>query len=446
VSRAWRFFVVLGGTAIFAALSWMPPEAMAEDGDVRVALSAETEIFHLEDAAKILVETHPALQAMDEVIQANRRDAVSAGLWQNPQLSTHYVNAWQSSYDPAGMFGGSLSQFVELSGAPSARRRSANWTAQAAVADYDATRNDLLARLTAAAVTYAAALDRAVILRDTEARLLEVVRIVDMRVADGTSPRYDRHRIVLARAAVLADVGEAEADVLRARGEFLSAVGPGAEQLHGGLALSLAEETTWPPLEILRAWLQERRPDLVSARARVRSAEANVTASKRSVFPGIGISFGTIFGAAPGQLEMGGGITVPLPVIDRGQGQIPAAEARLRAAQAVEKSIVQPDQMLLPSLVGEIQRRILALRSYREQVRAVDRELLGEALAGYQRGKLNVLDLADAFSFWKDAQIRAIEVATHVRLSEAYLAFLLGDPMFPFLTDRPQSEAKGSQP
>jgi cobalt-zinc-cadmium efflux system outer membrane protein len=388
--------------------------------------AAPEETFTLAAALAAMRAGHPALAAAGADVRASEGDAVDARLWTNPVVSTSWTPGIQNnSYDPSGYFSFGVSQFLELSGAPGARGRSAQSLVRAARATLDDVARGLALDLEAAMIHLAATQRRLAVSTRTRAMLGEVQRVVDSRVASGAAPRYDTTRIRTAVALAQADLDSAQADVYRARGEFAAAVGPGVGRLRGEASYPLDEP--YPMVDL--ATLEDRlaaRPDVRAATLRAAAADAAISVARRSVFPGVALQLAVGYGASPGQVDLGVGLTVPLPFVDRGQGSIPAAVARAASSRAFAGGLLALETPRLRGVFAEAQQRRAALAGFREVAPASSTEALTEAQAGYTNGRFSVLELADAYGSWRDAQQREIDLLEAVRQAELAVARVAG--------------------
>jgi outer membrane protein TolC len=73
--------------------------------------------------------------------------------------------------------------------------------------------------------------------------------------------------------------------------------------------------------------------------------------------------------------------------------------------------------------------RRTALADYQRRAVASGDEMLGEAQAGYLAGRFSVLELADAYGAWRDARLRAIDLAAAARQAEVDLSREVGTPL-----------------
>lgn len=381
------------------------------------------------EAALALAETHPILRAASAAIRIAEGNAITAGHWTNPVVEASYWQAlMRSSYDRVGTPTVTVGQFVELAGTPAARRRSAVAEARAAQADRDGVARGLEWTVREAFVRLAASHERRRILADTRSDLERASTIVRARVGSGMAPRYDGSRMELALEQAAADAAAAEADIARARGAFDVAVGPRAAELRGAPRIALLEVPPPPPLAAALDAARRRRPDVVAARHRADAASIDVDVAKRSVFPGIGVRVGVGFGQAPGQLDVGGGVIVPLPVVERGQGSVRAAEARAEETRQLTDALVTAATQRVRAAHAEYEKRIEGLARFRTQTASATDGMRAEAEAGYREAKLSVLELVDAYLSVRDARLRLVQLAEEAQLARVAFGLATATP------------------
>jgi cobalt-zinc-cadmium efflux system outer membrane protein len=389
---------------------------------------AETpEQFSLADALRAMRAQHPALAAAQYAIEAARADQVDARLWNNPSASISYTPGVRaSSYDRAGYIAYGVTQFLELSNAPGAREQAARLLAAAAQAERQAVLATLALDVESALVALTTAERKLALIEGALGLIEQAASVVEKRVAAGASPRYDQTRIGVTSASAHADLDEARAARARAWAELRAAVGPGAEQLHGSPDYPLEEPLALPEAAALLAVLESQRPDLAAARQRAAAAEAQIGVARRSVWSGVALSALGGFGAAPRQIDVGVGLAAALPLVDRGQGAIPAAQSRARQAQAYLAAVLAPAAQRIAGMREEVLARDLALESYSQRAVSSGDEMLQEAQAGYLAGRFSVLELADAYGAWRESRLRALDLAAAARQAEIELGRQVG--------------------
>jgi outer membrane protein, heavy metal efflux system len=383
--------------------------------------------FTLSDALRAMLAEHPALRAAELGVEAAKADVIDARLWTNPSASFAYTPGVRaSSYDRAGYMSYGITQFLELSNAPGARKLAAQRLVAAGQAERRARALALSFDVEEALVDVVTAERKVALVARALELLTEAAGIVDKRFKAGASPRYDTTRIGVTLATAHADHDTARADMARAWAMLAAAVGPGMKALHGTPDYPLDAPLPLPAAQTLIALLEQKRPDLEAARQRLSAAELQISTAKRSVWTGVGLSALGGFGAAPRQIDVGVGLSAALPVVDRGQGSVLAAEKRARQAEADRAALLLPAAARVAGLREAVEARQRALEDYGKRASLAGDEMLEEAEAGYLAGRFSVLELADAYGAWRESRLRALDLAAAARHAEVELGRELG--------------------
>ncbi len=384
--------------------------------------------FGLDAALTLMEQSHPLLASARSTVRAASADITAAGLWTNPTLDiSHTRSLGYTSYDPGlGYTQLTVSQLLETAGLPIARRRVAEALYAASRSDADGVRLGLAYAVRSAFVSLAAAYARLLVLQETALDLGRADDVVRARVAAGAAPQYDASRIGVALADALAAVSEAQADIIAARVTLDVAVGPRADELHGEPDVDLSVGESLRSLAAMADQMVHTRPDLVAARHRVVSAGGQVDVARRSVFQGITVSAGAALGASVDtsnvpQMDLSVGVGLPLPILDRGQGTIPAAELRADAARAQYDALVLAARQQLAGYYDTARERQEAVTRYVATGVAGSAGMRAEAEVGYREGHIQILDLVDAYTSYRDARLRLLGLATAARAAEVDL-------------------------
>jgi cobalt-zinc-cadmium efflux system outer membrane protein len=374
--------------------------------------------FTLAEALAAMEAGHPALTAARHRVEAADGQAVAAGLWDNPQLSVGYNRGVvHNGEDPVGEIDWSISQNLQLAGAPAAARRSAEYERDAVEADYDGLLAAMRLDVEGALVDLAAAIEQRKLAEAARARIEEAYRIVTDRVTAGAEPRYDAARVTLSLADARADDGEAVAAEVAARAAFDVAVGPNAAALRGAPQYALGEARTIPSLDELLQTLAQR-PDVRAAQLRIRSADENVSAARRAVWPVPSLSLSGGYGASPGEVALGVGLNFDLPFVNYGQGAIDAAQAQAAVAEDTARELVVGAEQTLRGFFDVAAERRQAHESFLQATAAVDESMIREAEDAYRGGTIEVFDLIDAYTSYRDTRARAVDLAASARQAE----------------------------
>jgi outer membrane protein TolC len=160
-----------------------------------------------------------------------------------------------------------------------------------------------------------------------------------------------------------------------------------------------------------------QRRDIAAAAARQRSAEADVEVARRNVFPGFALRVLGGFGQATGQWDVGVGVAMTLPVIDRGQYSIPASEARARAASESTAALQLETRQRVEAAYREAQQRLTAYTRFASETAGMDSGLTAESEAQFREGRLSVLELVDAITTANRVTVRRLELMRDLRLA-----------------------------
>ncbi|HET6146031.1 MAG TPA: TolC family protein [Polyangia bacterium] len=200
---------------------------------------------------------------------------------------------------------------------------------------------------------------------------------IELRLAEVERGRMHRERVDAQRMA-----GEALAE-LRA----LLALPPAAEVK---LTTPLAAPTVrLPPLDQAIALALDRRADLAAVLASAATVDAQIVRLRREALP-VPVLFLDVERDLPGQVFVGGGLGVALPVWRRNQGEL--AVARAERARADDEHEVVARQIAL-----EVDRGYREVRAREEQARILETEVVPAAerardllTQGWQAGKFDL--------------------------------------------------------
>ena len=151
----------------------------------------------------------------------------------------------------------------------------------------------------------------------------------------------------------------------------------------------------FPSLDVLRERLAGS-PQLQRARLQVEREEAQVSVDRAQRMPDVTLVVGRQKDEEMGRTQTVLGVSLPLPLFNRNQGNLQASLARADKARAEsDAQQLRLDQ----TLTSTYQRAQLA----RDQVRTMRQEILPEAqrvfdaaVIGFEAGKFNFLDVLDA--------------------------------------------------
>ena len=398
---SWRAAPVWG---LILALSTGP--ASAQDPRV-VTLDDALELSGVAEQADTPV-TNPRMVGPRAETDAAVALVDQARLSPNPEVSFDVENVAGN-----GAFSGlrsteytlSVGQRLELGGKRSARIGAAEAQAELASLGADLTTVELGQLVRERYLTAAAAAARVELSEDVVARNEELARIAGVLVEVGREPPLRALRADAALAEARARLVEAEAESLSARTAL-------ASLWAGGEAPLVPAEfpNILPPASLM----SQATESLIYrvARAESTAAAAEIERQQSLRIPDPTVSAGVRRFEESGDHAFLVGVSIPLPFRDRNQGNIAAAEARLRAANARE-AVALAD---FEQAVATARARYLGAEARVETLSQTSLPQAEEALRlvriGYRNGRfplIEVLAAAEARDTIREALIAARE-------------------------------------
>ncbi|HHA2623844.1 efflux transporter outer membrane subunit [Luteimonas sp BLCC-B24] len=323
---------------------------------------------------------------------------------------------------------------VDLFGANRLRRDGAGRQVQSAEAQLVAVRLGVASNLAQGYVQARALLAQRALLDEGVRIAREAERVADGRFRLGEVTRLDVEAAGAQRAALEAQRGDIDAGLA----ETAFALDTLIDRPHGTVLQRLGDGTRVPmadagiprgqPMDLLR-----RRPDVIAAVAGLEAAELAALASRRDLFPKLGVSAalgrsGVAIGDLSGASDLRSlAAQLGFPWLDFGASR---AAIDLADAQA-DAGFVELRQALATAL-QEVETATAQLAA-----RGAQRAARGEALSRaertramarrtYEVGLANLADLLDAERAWLDARQQALDTERAVALAQIALYTALG--------------------
>lgn len=331
-------------------------------------------------------------------IEAAQAEVVAADVLPNPKVS-------YGRYDQAGgrrntQFDGPSQQNVSvevpllLAGQRGARKDAAERRVDVAEADVEMQYNQLLKEAWRLFVQMLGGQQRVMVLEEAERDLQRLQNIIAWKENAGTASRYDVMRI--------------NQEVLKLKTKLENAVTDNAS-ITGNLSVLLGFPN-WKPLakgvlaplgvshDAQELWLQaeQRNPELESVRRETVAADFGLERARRERWPIPLLLFGTAFTDQPYGNTTFAGLSVDIPIFDRGQGGLARASAEKHAA-------VLKHDLLLASTKQELERAAEVLANRRQTLAKFEDSVLNPlptlkqmAEDAYRLGQTGLLELLDS--------------------------------------------------
>jgi len=404
---------------MFRRLIWLLASAcVAGAADVPRILTPE-------DAVRLALENRAELDAAEAMIAVEEGAALQASLRPNPTFSLQTEN-WRAWGDPSLRFGRdmniflSASQTIETGG--KRRLRTAQAEAGSEVARLEAdvfawgVRSDVLA-----AYERVRAADERVALADrVQSNHRELVRYHRLRFEEGAGAELDLVRVQTAlyqaeaaREAASIGAEQARFDLFRAMG-----LAPGSEPVR----LEASEPPVEPPPTVESGIAAH--PQLRLAAARVERARRSVELSAARAKPDVTPYFGYKRDGPFNSLI--GGVSVPLTVSDRRQGERAGAAAELRRAEAEMRAA----EALVSS---RVRAALSAWRSSAALVQSVSAGATDKAeeayrivFAAYEENAVDLTDVLKAQEVRNETELLVLEAGARYRSARRDFEAALG--------------------
>ncbi len=353
-----------------------------------------------------------AARAQVGVAQGRLRQA---GFRLNPELSVEVENfAGTGEYNGARGLETTvaINQRLDLGGRRRARVGVARAELSAAEIRLAIARADLAQQVRAQFARAITARDRLRLAEESDRRARELARIAGQLVDAGRDPPLRALRARSAAAQVAAELVAARAEEAASRRTLASLFGVTSppDSVAGSL-LDLSPGALDP----------EQSLDVQLAEVERLAAEAELgqQLAQRNLDPAVGLGVRQFRGS--GDIALVGGLSVPLPVFDRNQGNIAASRSNVAAAEARRASA-------LATLTVRARNAIAAVESAEARVRALEGAAIPEAFEAlrltqqaYREGRASLLELLDAQNAYTSAEAALIDARLALALATAEL-------------------------
>lgn len=374
------------------------------------------------------VARNPELKFYEAEIAAARGGRVTAGQWDNPELSTEFGH--KSVRAPGGPHLGdgpiwavSVSQRLEFPGRLSLRKALADRQIDLAELGLAQFRTALTMRARSLGYRLIAARQRAAAAAEVAKRFQDLLAVLVQRDPAGIAPLLET-RIIEASALTLGRRASEAAIAARTAQFELNQLRGVPVSTPVDLAPTSVSLVAPPDLDSLIAGARERNFDVRARIAELEQQGLRVQLSRNERWPSVTVGpFVSSERGADKELRVGVGITVPLPVLNQNAGSIETAKARESQAEValgvtlreVERKVAAA-RAAYETLLGEMALWPSgAVERFRDAARAGDEHYRLGALpiATYRELQSQYLDAVDALL---DTQAEALEARQQVEL------------------------------
>ncbi|HEY8157195.1 MAG TPA: TolC family protein [Methylobacter sp.] len=377
-----------------------------------MTLQAETEVTGTglaiteQQAIALFYQRNLSLIAASFNINDAQAQEIIAAAIPNPvfsfTVSSLSSNMFHQQYNntPLPAVSPQIQQLIETAGKRRLRIESSELATEAVSLDLKDTARVLTNAVRRSYYNLLLAQKTAQVASDNFERFREILRVNAIRLKVGDISATDFTRIEVESLKAQGDQDQAKSALNQARADLLLLLG----WPENSLEISAVE--AWPKADpgIAKAGQNQlaeqalaRRPDLQAARVRIEQAGKVLTLANRLAIPDVTVS--AFYQRDPGNFftDSGGvGISVPLPLFYRQQGEISKARVGLSSAELALKQTEQGVQgEVMKALAAWQSADAIAQRFETTVVRRIETLRKAQEIA-YQKGAVGLLDLIDA--------------------------------------------------
>ena len=366
------------------------PQPTANAGSMSLTVDEATALF-LKQNLDLLMAQYG--------IESAKGLEVTARLFPNPILSVDATTSTTRSVNRTGSVTGRVDQLFELAGKRTYRQESARYatlSAEAAFADAVRTLGFSVREAFYKVLQSGRKLELA---KENSAFFNEVVNINTIRFKKGVIAEADLIKLRVQAVDFQNQVIIATQERFAAQNTLKALIGirPNVELMLVG---ELAYKDATLLLEALKADALVTRPDLIVKERTLAQRGAEMKLAKAFRVPDVTIGLDKNIQGPEGPNspnQIGGGVSVPLPLFNRNQGGILQAEAGVRAAEVDRNKTRLQVEIDVENAYRNFTQTQMLVQAYRggalEDARA-SREIAKKA---YERGGTSILDVLDAF-------------------------------------------------
>lgn len=376
----------------------------------------------LSTALRLSLEHHPALEASTAAV-AGAEGLIRQGRLRPNPLFTVQTENWRFGGEPSFHVGSDLDLFAylaqpfELGGKRERRVELAEQ--EKTIAQLRHRQLEWRIRQEVRRSFWQAFLaQREFDLLEENARLFEqITNYHEVRVREGAMAEADLIRVRLEEQRLQLIREEAAVEAERSRMDLVRAMGGGAYRpdftLVGDPVTSLPEPGVGLS-ELLNRALQ-LRPDLQVTEAEVERARRRLNLEQAQARPDWDLIFG--YKRTEGFNTVLAGVSIPLPVFDRNEGNILFNQSEVDRAQALLQAQRRRVQTEVEGALSTLARRVAMLRQLDEGMLQRAEESWQISLAAYQEGATDLLRLLDAQRSRNEVRLLRIRTQLELQMS-----------------------------
>ena len=383
----------------------------------------------LRQALALVLSRSPELATFDYDIRIAEARILKAKSTPNPEADfTGESVAGTGSYSNADQSENTLllSQLIELGGKRRARIREAAFGRELAGFDYEIRKREVFQKTAERFVDLLAGQRRVALAEELVRLANEFAPAVEKRVEAGRASSLEKMRFDMALASARIELEEARRNVLAGRQRLVAQWGSSRPRF-ASVAGDLDATPATASLDILARRLPAN-PRLARFGAEVAQREAALAREKAAVVPDVTLRAGARQIEETEDVTAVVGFSLPLPLWNRNQGNIGAAQEQISRAGAEQATVCGRahdgiNRRLPDPLSGSRDHQIL-----REEVLPGGESALTATTEGYEAGRFSYIDVLDTRRTISAARLQYLQAITDYHKALHTVEALTADP------------------
>ncbi|PKO82485.1 MAG: cobalt-zinc-cadmium resistance protein [Betaproteobacteria bacterium HGW-Betaproteobacteria-13] len=382
--------------------------------------TASTQALSLRQAIELALTHNPDLAIAALEVGANEGARQQAGAYPNPEISWLQEDTQRATRTTTLQ----LNLPIELGGKRAARVAAAERGFDIASEDLAAQRLEIRAAVTARYFDTLAAQERVRVTDDALELAGRATRAAALRVKAGKVAAIEETKASVAEAGVQVEASQARSDLRSAQarlGALLGKIHPGTLMLDGQL-----DELPIAPSQEEAQQQVENSPALRRARLEIEHRMALTELEKARRIPDLTVSLGAKREEALGRNQAIVGVSIPLPLFDRNQGNLLEALKREdKAREALRSARLQVAADALQAR-ERLESARMEAGSLAAQVLPGAQSAYEAAVKGFELGKFSFLEALDAQRTLLQARMQYLRATADAHRARAELDRILG--------------------
>ena len=355
-----------------------------------VAAASASSALTMDQALQTAFANNPDLAAAQWEIGIAQGDRQQAGLIPNPEVSWEAEDTRRNSRTTTVM----LNQPIELGGKRGARIDVASRAQDAAGIELERKRNVLRADVIQAFYGASTAQQRLLLSRQSLELAERGVRVAQGRINSGKSSPVEGTRAEVQLSEVRLELRRAERDEASAWQQLAQVMGA---PLPTFVSVSDSDRLmpAVPPASRLLARIEDTA-ELRLAKLQIDQREASLGLEKAQRIPDLTVSVGSQYSELERERVNVVGLSMPIPLFNRNQGNILAAARRADQARDLRNASELRLRTEIQTTLDQWLTANTEIQSFDQSILPAAQSAVDTATRGFEMGKFNFLDVLDA--------------------------------------------------